>query len=294
VTETDGQRTDDLPTALTSNGVKIPFDGQYFTPMRDGTLDDPRALRAAFADAGYVLLRSALDRDAVLQLRADYFRRFDSSFLAEGTTPEDGVFSGAAPDLPEYGTQGHPAYDFVRSGEFDAFTHSSQLQSIAEALLDGPAELVPRRIVRHFHRGTQRASRAHIDYDYMDHGTDQVVTAWIPLGDCPVECGGIVYLERSHHIARAHLDALRDHTDRPTDPRPISNDLALTARELGGRWLWTNYRAGDVVLHSPYMVHASLDNASDVMRLSADVRFRRTGTTTDERWNGHWSADDGF
>ncbi|HLY34925.1 MAG TPA: phytanoyl-CoA dioxygenase family protein, partial [Jatrophihabitantaceae bacterium] len=234
MTEEAGQRTRALPSALTSNGVEIPFDEQYFTPMRDSSPDDPEAARRAFADEGYVLLRSVLDRDAVLELRADYFRRFDPSLLAPGSTPKDGVFSGTVPDLPEYGTQGHPAYDFVRSAEFDTFTQDRRLHSIAELLLDGSAELLPRRIVRHFHSGARRASRAHIDYDYMDHGTDQVVTAWIPLGDCPVESGGLVYLERSHHIARAHLDGLRTHTDRPTDHRPISNDLALTARELGG------------------------------------------------------------
>jgi ectoine hydroxylase-related dioxygenase (phytanoyl-CoA dioxygenase family) len=133
-----------------------------------------------------------------------------------------------------------------------------------------------------------------VDYDYMDQGSDQVVTAWIPLGDCPIECGGLVYLENSHHYGKADLDPLREHTDRPADHRPISNDLALTARTLGGRWLWSDFRAGDVVLHSPHTVHASLDDVDDLMRLSADIRFRRVGERQDARWNGAWSADDGF
>jgi ectoine hydroxylase-related dioxygenase (phytanoyl-CoA dioxygenase family) len=128
----------------------------------------------------------------------------------------------------------------------------------------------------------------------MDRGSDTVVTAWITLGDCPVECGGLVYLEGSHRIPRAELDQLREHTDRPNDRRPISNDLGMTARVLGGRWLWTDYRAGDVVLHSPHLVHASLDNTSELMRLSADVRFRRADGRPDDRWNSDWSADDGF
>jgi ectoine hydroxylase-related dioxygenase (phytanoyl-CoA dioxygenase family) len=68
----------------------------------------------------------------------------------------------------------------------------------------------------------------------------------------------------------------------------------MTARVLGGRWLWTDYRAGDVVLHSPHLVHASLDNTSDVMRLSADLRFVRSDGRPDERWKNDWSADDGF
>jgi Phytanoyl-CoA dioxygenase (PhyH) len=285
------------PRTLSSNGVEIPFDDTHFVPMRDSTslLADPPALRARFAADGYVLLRSVLDRRRVLELRRAYFSRFEPAFLAAGSTAEDGIFSGTVPSaLPPYGTVGHPAYDLVRSPAFDAFTRMPELRALAETLLDGPAELVPRRILRHFHRGAAVASRAHVDFDYMDHGSDRLVTAWIPLGDSPVESGGLVYLEGSHGIDRSRLDQLREFTDRPDDHRPISNDLALTARALGGRWLWTDYRAGDVVLHSPHTVHASLDVHTDAMRLSADVRFRRSDAAPDERWSGAWSADDGF
>jgi ectoine hydroxylase-related dioxygenase (phytanoyl-CoA dioxygenase family) len=284
-----------LPGVLSSNGVAIPVD--EFTEMRDSTelRAAPDRLRSRFAEHGYVLVRGLLDRRRVLDLRADYFARFDPAFLAPDSTPEAGVFSGTVPAaLPEYGTAGHPAYDLVRSDRFDEFTRNPELLEVAEILLGGPAELLPRRILRHFHRGSGKASRAHIDYDYMDRGSDQLVTAWIPLGDCPLECGGLIYLEGSQRAPLAALDQLREHTDRPGDRRPISNDLGLTAKALGGRWLWADYRAGDVILHSPYLVHASLDNLSDTMRLSADLRFRRRDAELDQRWVGDWSADDGF
>jgi hypothetical protein len=80
---------------------------------------------------------------------------------------------------------------------------------------------------------------------------------------------------------------------RHDDPRPFSHDLAWTARVLGGRWLWTDFDAGDVTVHRADLVHASLDTTTEVMRLSADVRFQRTGTPVDERWMVDWSADDG-
>ena len=285
-----------LPDVLSSNGVEIAVD-DMFTEMRDSTAlrAHPGQLRDRFAEDGYVLIRGLLDRRQVLRLRADYFARFDPAFLAPGSTPGEGLFSGTVPaSLPEYGTAGHPAYELVRSEQFDRFTRDRRLLATAESLLGGSAELLPRRILRHFHRGSGKASRAHIDYDYMDRGTDQLVTAWIPLGDCPVECGGLIYLEGSQRAPAAKLNRLREFTDRPADRRPISNDLSLTARALGGRWLWTNYHAGDVILHSPYLVHASLDNTSDTMRLSVDLRFRRRDAELDERWTGDWSADDGF
>jgi hypothetical protein len=252
-------------------------------------------VRERFAEQGYVLIRDVLDPKTVFDLRENYFARFDPVLLAPGTTAREGIFSGTLPpNLPEYGTAGHPAYAFVRSPAFDAFTRDPRLRRVAETLLGGPAELLPRRIVRHFHRSAARASRAHVDYDYMDRGSDAVVTAWIPIGNYPIDCGGLIYLEGSHRLPPEQLDDLREHTDRPHDRRPVSNDLALTAERLGGRWLWADYRAGDVVFHSPHIVHASLDNRSDVMRLSVDVRFRRTDADPDIRWNSDWSADDGF
>lgn len=282
---------------MSSNGVRIPVDDATFARQQEleNWRAQPEETLNRFRTNGYVLLRGALDRESVLDLRADYFSRFPASMLRAGTTPRDGIYSGVEPDdLPDYGTAGHPAFDLVRSPAFDAFSRGPQLRDIAETLLGGPVELLPRRILRHFQRSAARASRAHVDWDYMDRGSDTVVTAWVPLGDCPIECGGLVYLEGSHAIPRAELDRLRDHTDRPHDRRPISNDLGMTARVLGGRWLWTDYLAGDVVLHSPHLVHASLDNTSDVMRLSADLRFVRSDGRPDERWKNDWSADDGF
>jgi hypothetical protein len=281
------------PTRLTSNGVAISFDTSTFAPQREVTdwRARPALVREHFAADGHVLLRGVLDRDEVLAVREAYFAQFDPSLLKPGTTPRDGIFSGVVPDgLPEYGTPGHPAHDFVRGAQFDAFSRSPQLHDIAELLLGGAVELVPRRILRHFHRGAGRASRAHVDFDYLDHGGDRIVTAWVPLGDCAVDGGGLVYLERSHTFGRAQLDPLREESDR----RAISSDLGSVGRALGGRWLWADYRAGDVVFHSPHIVHASLDNMSDVMRLSTDLRFRLRDEQPDERWNDAWSADDGY
>lgn len=285
------------PGELSSNGVTIPFDDAHFAAMTDSTalVEDRSALRAAFVRDGYVLLRAVLDREQVFDLRADYFDRFDPVLLAPGTTPREGIFSGTLPPgLPPYGVAGHPAHDLVRSEKFDRLTRDPALAAVADRLLDAPARLLPRRILRHFHNGSTIASRAHVDFDYMDRGSQDAVTAWIPLGDCPIACGGITYLEDSHRSGRAVLDGLRDNTDRLDDRRPISNDLALTARALGGRWRWTDFAAGDVVLHSPHLVHASLDNRSALMRLSADVRFAPAGAETDPRWMSDWSADDGY
>jgi len=55
---------------------------------------------------------------------------------------------------------------------------------------------------------------------------------------------------------------------------------------VGGRWLTSQYRAGDLLVFSMYTVHASLDNHSDRIRLSSDTRYQLASEPIDERWIG--------
>ncbi|MFJ2768661.1 phytanoyl-CoA dioxygenase family protein [Streptomyces sp. NPDC087300] len=283
---------------LSSNGVPIPFTPELFGPLRSSAdllpPGNTAALRERLGADGYLYLPGLLDRAEVLGLRGRYFSLFPPGFLAPGTTPEEGVYSGSTPDdVPEYGVAGHPAYAFVRSAPFDRFVGNPVLGELAAQLLDFKAEMLPRRILRHFHRGTRRASRAHVDLDYMDKGSPRIVTLWIPVGDCPPRTGGLVYLEGSHRLGAEEYEPLRDTTDRPDDRRQICHDLELTARTLGRRWLSADFAAGDVMVHLPRVIHASLDTTTDAMRLSVDTRFVRSDDTPDPRWLRPWSADDG-
>lgn len=282
-----------------SNSVRIAFDERYFAPMRESTdlLGQPSLLRARYLDDGYLLLRGVLDPEQVRSVRTAYFDAFPAEYFRPGTPPADGVYSGYTPEsLRRHGVPGHPAHAFVRSGTFAAFADQRALTDLAAAILDHPVIRLRRTPLRHFDSASGVASRAHVDQAYLStevRGSD-IVTIWIPLGDCPIESGAVVYLSGSH---RADLGAVtRQHapvTDRPQDPRPFSHDLEWAARVLGGRWLWTNFRAGDIAVHRADMLHATLDTTTDVMRLSTDLRFQRTGTPMDPRWNLDWSADDG-
>ncbi len=281
---------------MTSNGVPVPFDSRYFAPLRESseTMED-HELRTRYEEDGYVLLRSVLDAEEVKRMRGEYFAAFNPSYLAPGTTPEDGLFSGTVPsDLPKHGFSGHPAHSFVRSDSYIQFVSDDRLANLAEAVLGGSVKSIPRRIVRHFHRGTQSASRVHTDATYIHGESERMVTMWLSIGDCPIWAGGLVYLENSHRLSDEDLDLVRGVTDRPDDPRPITHDLKWAADQLNRRWLWTNIRAGDVILHSPTMVHASVDCTVNMMRLSTDLRFVCRDEGIDSRWSRPWSGDDGF
>jgi len=281
---------------VTSNGRPIPGTPRYLVPAPDSTelAGDGPALRARYGRDGFVILRNVLDPIDVRRLRGQYFAAFPSGYLAPGSDPAEGRFSGVRPDgLAPHGVAGHPAYTFVRSPAFAHFVANRALAAVAAALLDAPVTLLPRRILRHFDRSSPRASRAHADFSYLDEGSERVVTAWIPLGDIPLATGGLVYQAGSQRADHRRLSALRAVTDRPGDDRPLSHDLAWVAEQLGSPWSWADYRAGDVALHSPHVVHASLDTTTEAMRASIDVRFLAAGAQSDPRWLRPWSGDDG-
>ena len=221
---------------------------------------------------------------------------FDPSYFAPGTSPADGVWSGTVPSgLPSHGVAGHPAHTLVRSPEFEKFAEAPELENLARILVDSDEVFrLPRQIIRHFHKGPL-SSRAHTDFDYLDKGSAHFITMWVPVGDCPVQSGGLTYLEGSHRIPKDDLQVLkRKVTDRPDDNRPISHDLAWTAQQLGNRrWLYSDFKAGDVAIHAPQLVHASLDTQTDTMRMSADIRFLPKSVEPDPRWLVKWSGDDG-
>ncbi|MHA6762987.1 phytanoyl-CoA dioxygenase family protein [Streptacidiphilus sp. PAMC 29251] len=262
--------------------------------MRDSTeqLDEPGQLRERYAADGYLLLRGVLDPAEVRRVRAAYFSLFPADYFKPGTDPADGVYSGhSAVPLLSHGVAGHPAHAFVRGATYARLVGSPRLAEIAGILLGGPAGLVPRKVLRHFDLASKQASRAHVDRAY--HSSSDLVTTWIPLGDCPLERGGLIYLSGSHRLGPADRAVSQRVTDRPYDLRPISHDLAWTARTMGGRWLWTDFRAGDIAVHCPDLVHASLDTTTETSRLSTDLRFQRPDEPIDPRWTVDWSADDG-
>ena len=284
-----------MPIVLSSNTAEIPFTGRYFARLISTSADSSdQTMRESFRKRGYILLREALDRTAVLDLRAAYLGNFPDNLFKTGIDSSDGRFSGNYPlDLPPHGTPGHPAWAFVRSDRFRNFVATERLQGLAEMLLGGSAVRLRRTPLRHFLSASSMASRAHIDYSYLDAGSAEIVTFWIPIGDCPLSAGGLIYLEDSTTL---DFDELRRGlpSDREHDARPLTHDLRGLADRTGKRWLWTDFTAGDVVAHSPFMVHASVNVRSELMRISIDVRFVRADTVVDPRWTEDWSADDGY
>lgn len=292
---------------LTSNGHALEM-----TPDRLGWLvpSDPAepldVLRERYRAHGYLWLRGLLDRDEVLDFRRRYFEAMAATGLVKpGTDPTLGLYAGGG----ERGAEiGRLMVEIVRWSRYEAFCMSRPILDFYEALFEAPAFLHKRKLIRHTRPGDPHCTGAHYDLVYLRGGTDRLCTSWIPIGDTPVELGGLAYLEGSDAWGR-RLEASYAERARELPPEErvkaynqymasgwLTKDLATLAADMGGRWLVADYECGDMVVHSPYQIHASTMNIDPLgrLRLSTDIRYQSVRDEIDPRWQNHWSHNDGL
>lgn len=281
------------------------------SPRRMGWLpksspDEPfEELTARFRRDGYLYLKGFLDRDAVLDQRRRAFAHLDLAGLLEpGTDPMLGI---AAKAPAERGEVNRRLMEYVRSAAFESFCMSPRLWQFMDRLLGGLSYLHKRKLLRHTLPNVPGSTPAHYDLIYLRGGTDRLVTSWIPVGDVPVEMGGLCYLEGSHAVglameaefARANAaltaeERISAYNKNMTEGGWVSKDLPDMAEKFDTRWLIADYEAGDIMLHSPFMIHAATLNESrdGIIRLSTDIRYQNVSDEIDARWNNHWTLDD--
>ena len=263
------------------------------------------AIRERHEEHGYVWLKRFLDPDAVNAFRGWVFRHLAGAALIEpGSDPRLGLAAAAESD-PQQANR--ILMSLVRSVAYEGFCAQPRLAAFMDEFLSGISYLHKRKIMRHTLPGSSTTTPAHYDLVYLRGGTNRIVTAWIPLGDVPVDMGGLVYLEGSHAIGRqmekefaagsAGLSAeerISAYNRNMTEGGWVSKDLPDMAERFDTRWLIADYEAGDVMLHSPYMIHASTANESPgrLIRLSTDIRYQNVDDEIDARWGNHWSLGD--
>lgn len=281
---------------LTSNGYVLDERPQRWGELSDSSaaLGDRELLWDRLRSEGYLLLRGFLDPQTVLDFRRYVFGELaPSGLLAAGTDPGDGISGGSA-GIDREVLRSALFRAVVPGREYQRLCADPRIVAFFGWLLGGDTHLHRRRILRHVRpgeRGIGLATQAHYDLVYLREGTDRVLSMWIPLGDCPTERGGLVYLERSH------LWVLRDEAAGLLHlAASITADLPGLADRHDARWLGAEYAAGDVVVHSAHIVHAATDNVdpSGVIRLSSDIRYQRRSEPIDWRWQQHWHDRDGL
>ena len=263
------------------------------------------ALVQRFRADGCLFLKGILPCEAVLDQRRRALTHLNLAGLLEpGSDPMVGV---AAAKEAERGEVNRRLMEYVRSASFESFCMTPQLWQFMDRFVGGLSYLHKRKLLRHTLPHAPASTPAHYDLIYLRGGTDRLVTVWIPIGDWPVEMGGLTYLEGSHRLGvEMEAEFSRKNTSLSPEERIsaynknmteggwVSKDLPDMAEKFDTRWLVADYEAGDVVLHSPFTIHAATINESrqNLVRLSTDIRYQNVADEIDARWNNHWTLDD--
>ena len=245
-------------------------------------LHDPAALRARLADEGYLFVRGLHDRGEVLQVRREVLERLASRGALDPAAPlMDAVAHPRGRETPSSSVRWN---EELKTASLRRVVYGPRVMGFFGRLLGGEAMSYNFQWLRA--AGPGAASGIHADVVYMGRGTHDLYTCWTPLGDVTPDMGPLVLCLGSHAWQAVRESYGRCDVDRDLIEGIFSRDPAELVDRFGGRWATADFRAGDVVIQSIYMLHASLTNVSNRYRISCDNRYQRKGEPVDDRWAG--------
>ena len=283
--------------ALYSYGHALDMDDDKVGLLRDSSdaSNDMPELRKRLDDDGYLYMKGYLDRDQVLEARASITSHLAAAELLDLNSPE--IDAVCKPDvkvqfMPEVADKSEEAQKLLYSGRLVEFYRRFFGEDI-----------------RHYDftwlraMGPGKGTNPHSDLPYMGRGTHKHMTCWLPYGDVSYQLGGLMVLEGSHK----RMDLLKNYAFRDVDSycenKPeqkkraknggwtftgtLSHNPPMVRNKFGGRWLTTEFEAGDFLTFGMFLVHAALDNRSgNRLRISSDSRYQKASEAIDDRWIG--------
>lgn len=229
---------------------------------------DASALRGAMNETGYLFFRGLLPAEDVLSVRRDVLQLCsEAGWLDSSRDIIDGIAApGHAPlreGMPEY-TEVYRK--ILKTQSFFDFPTNPLLMNIARQLLDGDVLVHPRRIGRvTFPHLESATTPAHQDHFYI-RGAVETYSCWIPLGDCPMELGGLAVLPGSQE------QGFLDHSIKSSGV----GGSGVPIEESETQWHSNDFAAGDVLFFHSYTIHKALPNQTDDrLRVSTDNRYQR-------------------
>jgi hypothetical protein len=284
--------------ALSSVGRPLDASETAFGELRDSSWlsGDHEALRERMEEDGYLYLRGFFEREQIMAARRSILEQAAADGCLEpGTDLMDAV--------PRTGADVRPFQPgYANTPEVRAVLYGEQLLEFYRGHFGEE--------VRHYDFtwlrcvGKGQGTKPHCDVVYMGRGERELLrTAWIPMGDAPLQLGGLMVLENSHR----QRERIRHYLERDVDAYctngrhageiesgakawawdgVLSQDPASLREKLGGRWLTTDFTAGDLLTFKMTLIHASIDNQLNQFRLSTDSRYQPASRAADERWIG--------
>ena len=271
---------------ISAHGVPIP--GDMIGELRDSSIcvQDHTALQERLAEDGYLYLKNVLNHAEILTARHTILAELAA--VGEINQPsEEGVSSGSSQRAELIEDLGAFWKSLSEHPDIRRVTHAGPIQTIMTSIFDHEVRLFDFLWLRAMHPG--RASAYHFDHVYMNRGTDQLLTTWIPFGDVALDEGPPAVMEGSHTWTDLIEDFRGLDVDRDKSRQGhVTLDPVSLAREQKTRLLSAEFSAGDMVVFPMFTLHGSLDNRSSTqkVRISADTRFQPADQPIDHRWVG--------
>ncbi len=283
---------------LSSCGHELDTSDEAFGFVRSSAdcLSDAGELRHRLEADGYLYIPGFFDPALIHAARASVCQRLTAAGLLDPAQPE--IEAVAHPDK----TSNYNGDLAKNNTAVERVVYGPELLGFYQTLFGEPVRHFDFTWFRALSRG--QSSTPHCDLVYMGRGTHQLLTAWIPYRDIPLEMGGVMLLEGSHRKSDRIKNYLEIDVDAYCENRPeevkkvkedggwshpgyLSKNPATLREKLGGRWLTApEWKAGDFITFGMTLVHGGLDNQTDRMRLSSDTRYQRASQPIDERWIG--------
>ncbi|KAK3071361.1 hypothetical protein LTR53_008766 [Teratosphaeriaceae sp. CCFEE 6253] len=310
--------------------------GEYLDPSSVGWLKETRAdtpldeMRARYDADGYLFVKGLIPREDVLDVRQSYFEHLQpTGILAPGSSPRGGIFDTTQDPIKHNGVGGSDLPDDIERQKllesahslpvYLAFLEQPDFRAFIRRFMGWDQDVVLKRTLLRHNVPNGLSTGCHYDRIFLRGGED-FLTAWVPIGDCTAEGGGLMYMEDSSDIGMALEHDFTRRAAHFTPEERISGfnqnmakdgqlthnvaefdaDVAAKYVRNGGprrRWLAANYEAGDVVFHNPYVIHGAVKNTDPLgrIRLGTDLRFYSEGGRIDERWmRDRWRPNDGL
>ena len=235
--------------------------------------DDSDELRHRAARDGYLFLRNFVDKESILETRRDITAILkEVGWIDDGADPIEAITThpGLLSGTPEF----IPVYDAILKLEsFNTLAHDAAIFELLERILGPDVLLQPSNIARViFPNMLEHTTPAHQDFVHIQ-GTPDVWTAWLPLGDCLHEQGGLSVLTGSHKAGVL-----------PVSRSLGAGGLRTHFEAIDGEWVSSPFNLGDVLFFHSQTVHKGLPNRSgNRIRLSVDYRYQRASDPVMEK-----------
>ena len=234
--------------------------------------NDEAELQRRMAEEGYLFFKQLQSPDKLRKLRSEMMTAVQQAgWLIQGTDPMDGIA-----DISMQYTEGDNEYSagYASAYKLESFhrsAHWPEVTSMVEKIMGKPIMAQPQKVARiWFPKYTEHTTPKHQDFVHFQGSFDNI-TCWAPIGDCPIELGGLAVIPGSHKVNR-----VLDHHFSLGAGGLVVDETAHD--DVNPIWHSTNYEIGDTLFFPALTIHKALPNFTEnKLRMSLDNRYQVIG-----------------